>query len=119
MYPRKRSRKRWLVAAALALALSAAGVTIGLASTPGDNGAADSESDASEGTDSDQPLAGSDRDTAAAAALEYVGGGTVTEVETGDDGATYGVEIRRDDGSQVEVELDAAFAVIGTEEDDD
>lgn len=110
-------RTRWLLAGALALALTGAGVGIGLATT---NGAgAGSEAEAAEGTDADQPLTGSDSDTAAAAALEHVGGGTVTEIETGDRGAAYGVEIRRDDGSQVEVQLDTSFAVIGTEEDDD
>jgi hypothetical protein len=67
----------------------------------------------------DEPLRGSTYDKATAAALEHVGEGTVTETEAGDGGAAYGVEIRRDDGSQVEVELDENFNVIGTEEDDD
>ena len=67
----------------------------------------------------DEPLRGSTYEKATAAALEHVGEGTVTETEAGDGGAAYGVEIRRDDGSQVEVELDADFNVIGTEEDDD
>jgi uncharacterized membrane protein YkoI len=105
-------RKRWLLAGAVALVLVAGSVGIGLANGGDDDGAA-------EGADSDQPLAGADRDRAAAAALEAVGGGTVTEVEIGDDGAAYGVEIQADDGSQVEVMLDGEFAVIGTEADDD
>jgi hypothetical protein len=67
----------------------------------------------------DEPLRGSTYEKATAAALEHVGEGTVTETEAGDGGAAYGVEIRRDDGSQVEVELDDNFNVIGTEEDDD
>jgi len=37
----------------------------------------------------------------------------------GDDGAAYGVEVRRDDGSVVEVSLDANFHVIGNSADDD
>ena len=67
----------------------------------------------------DEPLRGSTYDRATAAALEHVGGGTVTETEQGDGGAAYGVEIRLDDGSQVEVELDENFKVIGSEQDDD
>lgn len=105
-------RKRWLLAGAVALVLVAGSIGIGLAKGGDDDGAG-------EATDSDQPLTGTDRDRAAAAALEAVGGGTVTEVEIGDDGAAYGVEIRAEDGSQVEVMLDAAFAVIGTEGDDE
>jgi hypothetical protein len=43
----------------------------------------------------------------------------VIETEVGDDGAAYGVEVRRADGSVVEVELDENFAVIGQEADED
>ena len=69
--------------------------------------------------DDDKPLAGSALDNATAAALAHVGGGTVTETEVGDDGAAYGVEVRLDDGSQVEVNLDENFNVIGQAADDD
>lgn len=106
-------RTRWLAGGTLALGLVGAGVGIGLAETDTEDG------NEVETTDSDQPLTGSDRERAEAAALEAVGGGTVTEVEVGDDGAAFGVEIRRDDGSQVEVHLDESFTVIGTEADDD
>jgi hypothetical protein len=67
----------------------------------------------------ERPLSGPALERASAAALEHTGGGTVTEAETGDDGAAYGVEVRRPDGSQVEVELDASFHVIGQAGDDD
>jgi len=67
----------------------------------------------------DQPLTGSNYDRATAAALEHTGGGTVTETEVGDSGAAYEVEVRLDDGSQVEVQLDENFDVIGSEGDDD
>ena len=106
-------RMRWLMGGALALGLVGAGVGIGLAETNNESGTE------VESTESDQPLTGTDRERAEAAALEAVGGGTVTEVEAGDDGAAFGVEIRRDDGSQVEVQLDENFTVIGTETDDD
>ena len=52
-------------------------------------------------------------------ALEFTGGGTVTETEAGDDGAAYGVEVRLDDGRVVEVRLDANVQVLGQEADDD
>jgi hypothetical protein len=69
--------------------------------------------------DDDRPLQGSALDRATAAALDHVGGGRVIETEVGDDGAAYGVEIMRPDGSVVEVSLDRDFQVIGTEGDDD
>ena len=69
--------------------------------------------------DDDRPLAGSTLDKAKAAALAHTGGGTVVETEAGDDGAAYGVEIVLADGSQVEVNLDGNFDVIGQEADDD
>ena len=65
------------------------------------------------------PLSGDAKTKAVEAALAHVGGGTVLETEAGDDGAAYGVEIRRADGSVVEVQLDESFAVTGSEGDDD
>ena len=58
------------------------------------------------------PSPGQALDKAIEAALEHTGGGTVTETEVGDDGAAYGVEVRLDDGSQVEVNLDENFNVV-------
>lgn len=69
--------------------------------------------------DDDRPLQGTALERATSAALRHVGGGTVVETEVGDDGAAYGVEIRKDDGSVVEVNLDESFKVIGAESDDD
>jgi uncharacterized membrane protein YkoI len=95
-------RRRLALVGVLVVAVLTAGVAI--AATTGDD---------------DQPLTGSTRDRAVNAALEHTGGGTVVETEVGDDGAAYGVEIRREDGSQVEVNLDEDFNVIGQEADDD
>ena len=67
----------------------------------------------------DEPLTGTTLDQAVAAALEETGGGTVTESEVGDDGAAYSVEVQFDDGSQVEVNPDENFNVIGQAADDD
>ena len=72
-----------------------------------------------QGGDDDQPIAGAALDKATAAALAHTGGGTVTDSEVGDDGAAYSVEVRLDDGSQVEVNLDKDFNVIGQAADDD
>jgi uncharacterized membrane protein YkoI len=71
------------------------------------------------GGDDEQPLTGATYDRATAAALRHTGGGTVTETETGDDGAAYEVEVRLSNGRQVEVQLDENFRVLGREADDD
>jgi hypothetical protein len=97
-------KRRIVLIVALVLALGALSGGIAIAAGVGDD---------------DKPLTGSALDKASAAALKHTGGGTVVETEVGDDGAAYGVEIRRADGSQVEVSLDASFNVIGGEADDD
>jgi uncharacterized membrane protein YkoI len=71
------------------------------------------------GGDDDRPISGEARDKCIAAALAEHPGGTVTETEADDDGAAYEVEIRREDGSQVEVNLNKNCQVIGQEADDD
>jgi hypothetical protein len=71
------------------------------------------ENEAGEGKDSDESLTGSPARQAADAALRATGGGTVLEVERGDDpNAAYEVEVRRTDGSIAEVMLDGNFDVI-------
>ncbi len=69
--------------------------------------------------DRDHPLSGGDYERATAAALRHGGTGTVAETEAGDGGAAAEVEIRLDDGRQVEVQLDRNYRVIGSEPDDD
>ncbi len=59
------------------------------------------------------PLNTADRDQAANAALATVGQGSVIEVERENDGnVAYEVEVRLDNGSEVEVGLGADFAVL-------
>jgi hypothetical protein len=99
-----RPRTKWLAGAAVAVALLGAGTGVAIAATSGDD---------------EEPLTGSTLDRAVDAALEETGGGTVVETETGDDGAAYSVEIRLEDGRQVEVTLYRDLAVIGHEADDD
>jgi uncharacterized membrane protein YkoI len=67
----------------------------------------------------DSPITGSDLDKASVAALEHTGEGRVTETEVGDEESYYEVEVTLDDGSQVDVQLDEEFKVVGGEADDD
>jgi hypothetical protein len=76
------------------------------------------------GGDSEEQLTGPDAGKAMSAAIASVGGGTVTDVERddGDDGfgtGVFEVEVKRDDGSQVEVHLDGDYNVVGQEADED
>jgi hypothetical protein len=84
----------------LALGVGAAGVAV-----------------ATGGGDSEQPIDSASLDEASAAALEHTGGGTVSETEVGDEESYYEVEVTRTDGSQVDVQLDKSFNVVGSEGD--
>ena len=109
---------RPLLVGAAVIGVALGGYGIASATTQTDPVSVDDDGP-NEDNDSDAPLLDTDLERATSAALEHTGGGEVTETETGDDGAAYGVEIRLADGSQVEVNLDADFTVIGTEADDD
>ena len=65
----------------------------------------------------DTPITGSALDQASAAALEHTGEGRVTETEVGDEESYYEVEVTLDDGSQVDVQLDKQFNVVGDKVD--
>jgi hypothetical protein len=96
-------KRKWIVRGALALAVIGGGTGLAVASAGGE----------------DQKLTGGALDRATAVALEHTGGGTVIEAEAGDDGTAYGIEIRLDDGSVVDVALDANFHVVrGASEDE-
>lgn len=69
-------------------------------------------------TRGDDDLTGADYDRAAAAALAAAGGGTVTDADRSDDaGVAYEVDVRLDDGTEVDVDLDQAFGVVRTDVD--
>jgi hypothetical protein len=73
------------------------------------------------GGDSGEQVTGPDAQKAKSAAIAAVGDGTVTEVER-DDGmgtSVFEVEVKREDGSQVEVHLDGDLNVVGQEADED
>lgn len=67
----------------------------------------------------DTPITGSALERARAAALAHTGGGEVTGTEVGDEESLYEVEVTLDDGSQVDVQLDESFDVVGSESDDE
>ena len=69
--------------------------------------------------DGDTPISGADLDRATEAALAHTGGGRVTETEAGDDESFYEVEVTLDDGSEVDVQLDESFCVVGSTPDND
>ena len=97
-----RRKTKILAATATALVIAGAAATVSVAT----------------GSD-DRPLEGGDLERATSAALAHTGGGTVVESEVGDGGAAYEVEVRLDDGSVVEVQLDGGFQVTGSSADDD
>ncbi len=104
-----------LVAATAAIALGAGTAQAGFtaaatAAGPGTETEAGPEENA-------VPSTGEALARASAAALASTGGGTVTETEVGDEQGYYEVEVTRADGSQVDVHLDQAFAVLGSEAD--
>lgn len=99
-------RRRILFAAGVVAVLAVFG---GVALARGD----DSAEDTAEGPD--VAITGSAYETASQAALDHLGGGQVTHTEVGDEDSYYEVEVTRDDGSQVDVQLDEHFNVVGDE----
>ena len=96
-------RRKLIIGAVVGLTVIAIGTGVGLAA----------------GGDDGEPLRGSTYDRATAAALAEVGEGTVTEAERDEGGEGYEVEIRRNDGTEVEVQLDDSFEVTRSGSDDD
>lgn len=70
------------------------------------------------GDDTEAAITGSARDLAVEAALAETGEGVVTDTEVGDEESYYEVEVTLDDGSQVDVQLDEGFAVVGSSVDE-
>ena len=73
--------------------------------------------------DNEAPITGADLERATEAALAHTGEGRVTETEVGDEESYYEVEVTLEDGTQVDVQLDRNFDVVGStadhEDDDD
>ncbi|HVF08009.1 MAG TPA: hypothetical protein VNC60_05475 [Actinomycetota bacterium] len=67
----------------------------------------------------DSSLTGTELERASRSALDHTGGLRVVESEAGEGGAAYEVAVLLDDGSVVEVQLDADFQVSGSDTDDE
>jgi uncharacterized membrane protein YkoI len=98
--------------------------TVGVAFSPLTARAQSGDGESAETTDTDDanegpavPITGSALDQASAAALAYLGEGTVTDSEVGDEEGYYEIEITRDNGREVDVHLDENFNVLGHEDD--
>jgi hypothetical protein len=71
------------------------------------------------GSDDDQRAAGPAADRAARVALARFPDARVLAVEQdADDGPSWEVELRRPNGMAVDVELDAGYRIVATDEDD-
>jgi hypothetical protein len=103
-----RSTRTKLLTAGVFAALVAGGIGVAAAS---------GGTDADPGEDPDVAITGDALRRASEAALAETGGGTVTGTEVGDEESYYEVEVTRDDGSQVDVQLDESFTVVGSSAD--
>ena len=87
-----------IIAAGAIAALGLGGAAIAGAASGGDDGAG-----------GDKGISGPALDKASASALKATGGGKVTGSEVGDEESYYEIEVTRDDGSQVDVQLDRSL----------
>jgi uncharacterized membrane protein YkoI len=90
-----------IIAAGAIAALGVGGAAIAGAASGGEDGAG-----------GDKGISGPALDKASASALKATGGGKVTGSEVGDEESYYEIEVTRDDGSQVDVQLDRSFNVV-------
>ena len=107
MYANAINARTLVIAAALAMLVALGGAGIAYAA----------------GGDSEEQLTGPDAQKAKSAAIAAVGGGTVTEVERDDGDGTgtgvFEVEVKRENGTQVEVHLDGDLNAVGQQADED
>ncbi|MBD8870316.1 PepSY domain-containing protein [Nocardioides sp. MJB4] len=94
-----------LVGAVVAVAVGVGGAAV--AGSGGDDDAGDRE------------ITGPALQEAEREALAETGEGRVTGTEVEDEESYYEVEVTLEDGSQVDVQLDESFQVVGTEADDE
>jgi hypothetical protein len=99
--------RKVVVAAGLAIALAGAGAAIAIGT------------DDQVGSD-DHPVSGKVADDARAAALRYTHGGTAGIVERDTEhGSSWDIEVTRDDGSHMDVRLDADLKLVEITSDED
>ena len=101
--------KALLITTGVVAAAAGGGAAIAGAPTGGDR----------EDRGSDRAITGDALQRASDAALKEAGGGRVTETEAGDEESFYEVEVTKDDGTEVDVQLDRGFDVVGSETDRD
>jgi uncharacterized membrane protein YkoI len=99
-------KRRTKIAAAASAALVAAAIGTGVAVAAG------GDDDAT-----DRAITGDALEQASDAALAETGGGRVTGAEVDDEESYYEVEVSSADGTQVDVQLDRNFNVVGGESD--
>lgn len=97
-----RTKRIAIAVAVTAAGLATAGVAVVSASTK---------------DDAETPITGTDLQKASDVALAFTGQGRVTGTEVGDEESFYEVEVTLDDGTEVDVQLDADFQVVGSEAD--
>lgn len=100
----KRTTRIAIAAVAAVAGLATAGVAAVSASTSDD-------------TEVDTPITGTDLQKASDAALTSTGQGRVTGTEVGDEESYYEIEVTLDNGTEVDVQLDKDFKVVGSEAD--
>ncbi len=100
-----KNKTKVLIAAGV---LAAGGIGAGVAIGAGDD----------DSLENAKPISASARERAARVALDHVGEGRVTDTEEGDEESYYEVEVTKDNGDQVDVQLDEAFNVVGDETDE-
>jgi hypothetical protein len=95
-------RRRYLILGVVALAISAGGAAVALAT----------------GDDEDATVTGPGAHRAQAAALRLTGGGAANAVERdSENGATWEVEVTKPDGQTVDVRLDESYHLVTVEGD--
>jgi hypothetical protein len=93
--------RRWKIVIGTAAAAAVVGLTAGGVAAAADGSTGDGD---------DVALTGTELTRASEAALEETGGGQVVDSEAEENG--YEVEVDLEDGRQIEVQLDADFAVV-------
>ena len=97
-------KRKWIAGGIAALVVVGGGAGVAMAAGGDDDG-------------TEVPITGAELERASAAALASTGGGRVTETEKGDEESTYEVEVTMDDGTQIDVQLDDSFTVVGSKVD--
>ena len=103
-------RRRTKVFIGTAVAAVVVGIGAGGVAAAADTGGDDA---------ADVPITGTDLQRASEAALAETGGGEVVDSEVESDENGYEVEVNLDDGRQIEVQLDASFAVVSSSENEE